>query len=96
MSETSVRGSQSIPPGLRRTREHVMTNMGYSINAPMVELIDTGEYFGQYAGWNFCGYVWKGGDTYKCEVWHYGSPERVVEGTLEEIMKEVSDAYGYE
>ena len=75
----------------------VMSNCDGAIEEEIVELVDRGEAYAQYAGWNFCGYVWRDVDGYACEVWVHRAPREVVrEGTLREIMESVSERYGHD
>jgi hypothetical protein len=51
----------------------------------------------RYAGWNFNGRVCFDSGLFHCEVWVFGSPRETISApTLTELMKTVSDKYGYE
>ena len=77
--------------------ETVMSNCDHSIEHDVAEKLKTGKYYSQYAGWNFCGYVWWNENKWSCEVWTYHSHVDTIHGeTLEEIMEKVSQEYGYE
>jgi hypothetical protein len=84
--------------GYRYISESVMSNFDHRIAAEVGERLKTGRLFSQYAGWNFCGYVWWDieAKTFKCEVWQWNEPKEIVSGTLEEIMDQVSGVYGDE
>lgn len=75
----------------------VMSNSDHTIENDVAEKLKQGKFYSQYAGWNFCGYVWWNNDKWSCEVWTYNSISEIIDGsTLEGIMEKVSDKYGYE
>jgi len=76
----------------------IMSNFDHAIDEDVVKAIKGKPHYAQYAGWNFCRYVWYADDQWHCEVWRYGSPEDslVSANELEEIMTEVSDSYGWD
>ena len=50
-----------------------------------------------YAGWNFSGSVWFKDGKFHCEVMCYHQvQETITADTLEDIMQEVSDQYGWD
>lgn len=76
----------------------VMSNFDHVVEPDAIERLN-GEVYGEYPGWNFHGRVWLDAATkqYRCEVWTYGAPRRVLaHATLAELMEEVSDIYGEE
>lgn len=78
-------------------QETVMSNSDHTIENDVVEKLKTGKFYSQYAGWNFCGYVYWNKDKWSCEVWTYHSHVKTIHGnTLQEIMDEVSEEYGNE
>lgn len=84
------------PDGYYET-DTVMSNFDKKIDRDVENELKNNECFSQYAGWNFCGYVWYKEDKFYCEVWQYNSYiETVVENSLEEIMATVSSDYGEE
>lgn len=77
--------------------EELMSNFDHSIDRKVEEAIKGKPYYAQYSGWNFCGYVWWENEKWHCEVWTYGSMDDVISAnTLDDIMTEVSDKYGYD
>ena len=77
--------------------EGLMSNFDRVIDKETEQAIKGNELFSRYAGWDFNGKVWWQDNKWLCEVWCYGSwRETFVCDTLEVIMTEVSDNYGYE
>ena len=77
--------------------EELMSNYDNEIVSETLEAIKGQELFSRYSGWDFNGKVWWQNDRWHCEVWCYGSwKETFTCHTLENIMMEVSDVYGYE
>jgi hypothetical protein len=76
----------------------VMSNFDHTIDENIEKKLQAipGTY-ATYPGWNFFGYVWYDGEkkTFICEAWQFGNSIEIVEGTLQEIMDEISDKYGY-
>lgn len=85
-----------IPVGYTEYDE-LMSNIDGNINKDVADVLKTEPYFGQYSGWNFCGYVWFQDGKWHCEVWcHKFYNETISEETLEGIMKSVSNSYGWD
>lgn len=87
------------PEHFEELENAVMTNCDHSIDHGIAEQLKTGDFFAQYAGWNFCGYVWYGRDAgqWNCEVWQYHSHmDTVTADTLEAIMEQVCEKYGHD
>jgi hypothetical protein len=83
--------------GLKYLHDSVMSNFDHEIDAgEWRERPRTEKVYGQYSGWNFCGYVWwdREAETFKCEVWQYHSPQEIVSGTPQEIMDAVCEKWG--
>lgn len=77
--------------------EELMSNFDRQIVKETAEAIKGEKLFSRYAGWNFNGIVWYEHEKWLCEVWRFREwQETFVCDTLEEIMTEVSDDYGYE
>lgn len=77
--------------------ESVMSNADHTIEEDVAKELKKGSFYAQYAGWNFCGYVWWNENKWSCEIWQYNSHIDTVQGdTLQEIMDKVSEEYGYE
>ena len=73
-----------------------MSNLDRTIDEGLEDELksNAGKMYAQYAGWNFCGYVWFEDEQFVCQVWTYRVPrEEIVAPTLEEIMEEVSCKY---
>lgn len=76
----------------------VMSNFDRGVEPGTDDRLKAEDVFGFYAGWDFNGRVWwdREAATYHCEVWRYGSPLEVLSAeTLPEVMRVVSDVYGY-
>jgi len=97
-AKPNVMGSSSrIPESYSEYPEAVMSNCDHTIDYEVAEHIKGKELSAQYAGWNFCGYVWWEGGMWNCEVWHYNSWQKTFNAeTLEEMMSDVCDEYGYD
>jgi len=79
--------------------EQLMSNYDRKIITATADALKRDELFSRYAGWNFNGKVWRDGerDTWHCEVWCYGNfMETFSAETLEELMQDISDKYGYD
>jgi len=77
--------------------EAIMTNFDHTIDREVEGELRSGKHYAQYAGYDFCGYIWRDLElhAWKCEVWQYRSPVEVItEQTLEEIMTTTSERYG--
>ena len=74
-----------------------MSNLDQTIDEGLAEALKKApnEVLAQYAGWNFCGYVWFDGSQFVCQVWVHKSPQVEIKAdTLENIMTSVSEKYG--
>lgn len=92
MNETSITETAEF------VADAVMTNFDHTIDAAIALKLKNNpkSYFAQYAGYNFCGYVYFD-IKWKCEIWQYNSfSELITTETLEEMMEEISDKYGAE
>ena len=88
-----------IPKDYKDIGEAVMSNFDHKIDEGIATQLRDKPLYSQYAGGNFCGYVWCDHQErkYKCEVWTWGSPKEVIEtDNLEEIMSIVCEKYGGE
>ncbi len=77
----------------------VMSNFGHKIDYEVAELLKDGKHYSQYAGWNFCGWVYYDvlEKLFICEVWVYHTLREILKyRTLELIMKNVCENYGYD
>ena len=84
-----------IPEGYEEIEE-VMSNFDREVDQEVADQLKSGKYFAPYPGWNFYGRVWWE-DEWFCEVWVQGSYDGTYNAsTLEELMKDVSDFYGYD
>lgn len=86
-----------IPGNYKEYSEAVMSNFDHEINESIAKKLKKENIYSQYAGWNFCGYVWWNRKIKKwcCEVWQYRSHvETITANTLNEIMEDVSNKYG--
>ncbi len=73
----------------------VMSNADHSIKSDIADKLKTGKFYAQYAGWNFCGYVFWDKNQWACEIWVYHNHEKTIKAeTLSEIMDIVSEEYG--
>ena len=75
----------------------VMSNFDGKIDTEIAEVLKKENKYSQYAGWNFCGWIWwdKKTEEWYCKVMVYRSHRETVKAkTLEEIMEIVSSNYG--
>lgn len=85
---------EEVPDGYEYIGE-VMTNNDHSISMQQAILLTTGEYWGRYHGWDFCGDIWHDGDSFKCCIYVYHEPiEMIIASTPNEIMELVCEKYG--
>lgn len=85
------------PEVFREYPEALMSNFDRVIDDNVAEAIQNRPLYAQYAGRNFCGYVWRQDGKWHCEIWTYKSYcETFSADTLQEIMSGVSFEYGYE
>lgn len=76
-----------------------MTNFDHSIDSGFEDALRSGEgrVWGRHAGWNFNGRVWYEDGKFHEQVWCYRVPVgELSAGSLEELMRVVSDEYGYD
>jgi hypothetical protein len=76
-----------------------MSNFDHSIDDGFEDDLRGGQVVGEYAGWEFNAQVWFDQDSeeFVCEVWRYGAAVEVVRASsLQEIMSQVSDRWGWE
>ena len=74
-----------------------MTNFDHSIDDGLADALKAkaGEVYAQYAGYNFCGYVYFEDTKFQCDVWVYNTKrETISKESLPAIMESVSDKYG--
>lgn len=77
--------------------DDVMSNFDHSINKEIVEKLKTTNSYSGYSALNFHGDVWFESNLFHCEIWQYHSHINTIsKETLEEIMEEASNEYGYE
>lgn len=75
----------------------VMSNFDHIIDKDVEEKLKTGDYYADYAGYNFFGEVWWEQNKWNCDILVYGSlMKTVTASTLEDIMEIVSTEYGWE
>lgn len=75
----------------------VMSNCDHQVEEWAEEKLKSGNFLGNYPGWNFHAQVWWDGSQFAGRVKTY----RVVRGTyraatLAELMEVISDRYGYD
>lgn len=76
----------------------IMSNFDHEIEKGAEENLKSNNIYGDYSGWDFHGTVWfdKINKVFKCQVMQYRSHMATIEGdNLSDIMKEVSDRFGY-
>lgn len=75
-----------------------MSNSDHTVDDGIEDRLRNESVFTRYAGWNFNGLVWLDAEgAFSCQVWVYGSPVATVRAeTLEDLMREVSDEWGWE
>jgi len=94
-SHNTISELETIPESWKEL-DTVMSNFDFEIDRKIEEKLKTGNYWSQYAGYDFCGYVWWNRDKWSCEIWQYKSHIDTIHGkTLEAIMETVSEKYGF-
>ena len=84
-----------LPEDFKYCKETIMSNFNHTIDKKIAKSIKNKKLVAQYAGWNFCGWVWWQANQWNCEIWRYHSYiETINANTLEEIMDEVCETYG--
>jgi hypothetical protein len=75
-----------------------MSNFDHTVDDGVEDRLRTERVWCRYAGWNFNGRVWLNAEgSFSCQVWVYGSPVATVQAdTLDDLMREVSDEWGWE
>lgn len=77
--------------------DDLMSSFDRAINKDIADAIMDKPFFSRYAGWDFNGKVWGVEGVWYCDVWAYGvCRETVRADTLEKIMEDVSDKYGWD
>jgi hypothetical protein len=75
----------------------VMSNFDHSIDKKIETQLKNKLSYADYPGWDFHGTVWYENDMFHCKVMQYRCHVDTISAeTLDEIMEEVSDKYGYE
>lgn len=75
-----------------------MSNFDREVDSGFAEALEEkpGKVFGRHHGWGFNGRVFFEDGKFHEEVWIYGVPKEIITaGTLEELMEEVSNKYGW-
>lgn len=82
------------------TSDSVYSNLDGRLDEVVVRELSNapGQLCAQHAAWNFCGYVWQMPDgRWVDQVWRYRAPvQDVIGDSLEEVIEQVNDTYGYE
>ena len=87
--------AETIPEHYKEHPDAIMTNCNHTIEHDLEKELKEKELYSQYAGWNFCGYVWWNNDKWSCEVWVFHNHVKTYSNdTLEGIMTDVSYDYG--
>ena len=85
-----------LPAKLEESSPH-MSNMDHRIDEGFEDNLRTKKFYGQHAAYDFCGYVWFDGKKFHEEVWVYNSHVNTISAdSLQEIMEDVNEQYGYE
>lgn len=84
------------PTSYIQTANEVMSNFDQIIDRDVEKLLKSSDYYTAYPAWNFYGEVWYDGENFHCQVEQYHAHmDTIIATTLEEIMEEVSDQYGW-
>lgn len=74
----------------------IMSNFDRLIDYDVAKHIKGKKLFSVYSTWEFHSYVWWEGSMWHCEIWqHHRHTGTVSCKELHEIMRNVSDNYGY-
>lgn len=75
----------------------VMSNFDRQINQKVAKELEDNKLYADYPGLNFFGNVWLSENEWACEIWVYNSyRETITANSLENLMKTVSDKYGWD
>lgn len=76
--------------------DDVMSNFDHKIEKDIEGKLREGNYYAGYSAWDFHGNVIFKEDKFICEIRRYGCLVDIIEEeTLEEIMQEASDKWGW-
>ena len=90
---------ETIPKSYKECPDSVMSNCDHEIEGDEAKILKEEKKWSAYPGWNFWGGVWwnRRRKKWSCVVLCYHDHVNTIHAdTLEEIMQEVSDEYGYE
>lgn len=74
-----------------------MSNFDHVVEDRLADELADGEHMAGYAGWNFHAYVYRPGDVYVADVHRFHAHVTfIAAATLEDLMADVSDEYGYD
>lgn len=83
--------------GRIRLDASIMTNFDGSINRKVEEVLKSSFTYATYPARDFCGHVCFEDNKFRCDVLVYHSMiDTIYADTLEDIMEQVSEKYGYE
>ena len=90
--EINLRLSNSF----KNTYDTLMSNFNHTIKYEIANKIKGKKLFACYTGFNFYGLVWWQNKKWNCEVWHYKIYQKTYsKNTLEELMLDICDDWGY-
>ena len=77
--------------------ECLMSNFDHVVNQDVAQRLRDGNCYAAYPGWNFHALVWFADGKFFCEIWRYRSyVESFCAESPEDLMRAVSDKYGWE
>jgi hypothetical protein len=79
--------------------DEIYSNFDHKFDRAIVDavLARPGEVYATHPAWDHHGRVWFADGKWHEEVWVYGSPRSVeTNESLEELIREVNDRYGYD
>lgn len=74
-----------------------MSNLGLKIDEGLEDLLRAEKVCVRHAAWNFSGRVWWDGERFLEQVWVHHSPVATISAaSLEDLMSEVNDRFGWQ
>jgi hypothetical protein len=77
--------------------DNLMSNFDHEVDQTVAQLLRNGRVWAGYPGWNFFAHCWFADDQFHAAVLVYHEHRSTISAeTPEELMKAVSDTYGWE
>lgn len=95
-TEEAMATTHDGPPVGYGETELTMSNFDGQIDNGLDVALKGGQVFARHAAWDFNGRVWWDGERFREQVWVHGSPVQTLAAeSLEDLMREVNDEFGW-